>query len=157
MDYDIAGAFEDIEMALIKSMRNNMQRHIKEEYDEGINWTQWQAEMLHGLSQYKAENQDVLKDYMGRINAELDAAIRDAYATGESELEIELLKAIKKGYEAPKDGTKANMQGRFFRNNQKKLNALVKATTNDMKKAETALLRMTDDVYRKTLFKAQMF
>lgn len=157
MDYDIAGAFEDIEMALIKSMRNNMQRHIKEEYDEGINWTQWQAEMLHGLSQYRAENQDVLKDYMGRINAELDAAIRDAYATGESELEIELLKAIKKGYEAPKDGTKANMQGRFFRNNQKKLNALINATTKDMKKAETALLRMTDDVYRKALFKAQMF
>ena len=157
MDYDIAGAFEDIEMALIKSMRNNMQRHIKEEYDEGINWTQWQAEMLHGLSQYKAENQDVLKGYMGRINAELDAAIRDAYATGESEQEIELLKAIKRGYQAPKDGTKVDMQGRFFRNNQKKLNALIKATTDDMKKAETALLRMSDDVYRKTLFKAQMF
>ena len=157
MDYDISGAFEDIEMSLIKSMRNNMKRHIKEEYDEGINWTQWQAEMLSGLSQYKAENKDVLKGYMGRINAELDAAIRDAYATGESEQEIELLKAIKRGYEPPKDGSKVDMQGRFFRNNQKKLNALVKATTDDMKKAETALLRMTDDVYRKTLFKAQMF
>ena len=157
MAYDIAEAFEDIEMALIKSMRNNMKRHINEEYDEGINWTQWQAEMLSGLSQYRAENQDVLKGYMGRINAELDAAIRDAYATGESEQEIELLKQIKKGYEPPKDGKKANMQGRFFRNNQKKLNALVKAATNDMKKAETALLKMTDDVYRKTLFKAQMF
>lgn len=157
MAYDIAGAFEDIELALIKSMRNNMQRHINEEYDEGINWTQWQAEMLSGLSQYRAENADVLKGYMGRINAELDAAIRDAYATGESEQEIELLKAIKRGYEAPKDGKKANMQGSFFRTNQKKLNALVNATTKDMKKAETALLRMTDDVYRQTLFKAQMF
>ena len=157
MAYDIAEAFEDIELALIKSMRNNMQRHINEEYEEGINWTQWQAEMLSGLSQYKAENKDVLKGYMSRINAELDAAIRDAYATGESEQEIELLKAIKRGYQAPKDGTKVDLQGRFFRNNQNKLNALVKATTNDMKKAETALLRMTDDVYRKTLFKAQMF
>lgn len=157
MDYDIAGAFEDIELALIKSMRNNMQRHINEEYEEGINWTQWQAEMLSGLSQYKAENQAVLKGYMSRINAELDAAIRDAYATGESEQEIELLKAIKKGYEAPKNGNKTNLQGRFFRNNQNKLNALVNATVKDMKKAETALLRMTDDVYRKTLFKAQMF
>ena len=104
MDYDIASAFEDIEMSLIKSMRNNMKRHINEEYDEGINWTQWQAEMLAGLSQYRAENKDVLVDYIGRINAELDAAIRDAYATGESEMEIEILKAIKKGYEAPKDG-----------------------------------------------------
>ena len=157
MAYDIASAFEDIEMSLIKSMRKNMQRHIKEEYDEGMNWTQWQAEMLAALSQYKAENKDVLTGYMGKINAELDAAIRDAYATGESEQEIELLKAIKKGYEAPKDGTKADMQGRFFRTNQRKLNALVKATTDDMKKAETAMLRMTDDVYRKTLFKAQMF
>lgn len=157
MAYDVAGAFEDIEMALIKSMRRNMQRHIKEEYDEGINWTQWQAEMLAGLSQYRAENKDVLVDYMSRINAELDAAIRDAYATGESEQEIELLKQIKKGYEPPKDGSKVDMQGRFFRTNQKKLNALVKATTDDMKKAETALLRMTDDVYRQTLFKAQMF
>ena len=157
MDYDIASAFEDIEMSLIKSMRNNMKRHINEEYDEGINWTQWQAEMLSGLSQYRAENKDVLKGYMGRINAKLDEAIRDAYATGESEQEIELLKAIKRGYQAPKDGRKAKMQGRFFRNNQKKLNALVKSTTDDMKKAETALLRMTDDVYRKTLFKAQMF
>lgn len=157
MDYDISEAFEDIEMSLIKSMRNNMARHIKEEYEEGINWTQWQAEMLNGLSQYRAENQDVLKGYMGRINAEIDAAIRDAYATGESEQEIELLKAIKRGYNAPKDGSNVDMQGRFFRNNQRKLNALVKSTTDDMKKAETALLRMTDDVYRKTLFKAQMF
>lgn len=157
MAYDIAEAFEDIELALIKSMRNNMQRHINEEYDEGINWTQWQAEMLAGLSQYKAENKDVLKGYMNKINAELDAAIREAYATGESEQEIELLKAIKRGYEPPKDGTRVDMQGRFFRNNQRKLNALIKATTDDMKKAETALLRMTDDVYRKTLFKAQMF
>ena len=157
MAYNIAGAFEDIEMSLIKSMRNYMKRHIEEEYDEGINWTQWQAEMLAGLSQYKAENADVLKGYMSRINAELDAAIRDAYATGESELEIELLKAIKKGYEPPKDGSRVDMQGRFFRTNQRKLNALVKATTDDMKKAETALLRMTDDVYRQTLFKAQMF
>ena len=157
MAYDIAEAFEDIEMALIKSMRKNMQRHINEEYEEGINWTQWQAEMLAGLSQYKSENKDVLKGYMNKINAELDAAIRETYATGESEQEIELLKAIKRGYEPPKDGTNVDMQGRFFRNNKRKLNSLVKATTDDMKKAENALLRMTDDVYRQTLFKAQMF
>ena len=157
MAYDVAGAFEDIEMSLIKSMRNNMKRHIKEEYEEGINWTQWQAEMLDGLSQYRAENQAVLKGYMGKINAEIDAAIRDAYLTGESEQEIELLKAIKKGYTPPKDGKKADLQSRFFRINQNKLNALIKATDKDMKKAETALLRMTDDVYRQAIFKAQMF
>ena len=157
MAYDITSVFEDIELSLIKSMRANMKRHIKEEYDEGINWSQWQAEMLAGLSQYRAENKEVLKDYMGRINAEIDAAIREAYATGESEQEIELLKAIKKGYQAPKTGKRATTQGAFFRNNQNKLNALIYAVDGDMDKAETAMLRMVDDVYRQTIFKAQMF
>ena len=157
MAYDITEAFEDIEMALIESMRNNMKRHINDEYDEGINWTQWQAEMLSGLSQYRAENADVLKGYMGRMNAQLDGAIRDAYTTGESEQEIALLKAIKAGYKPSKGDNGTNMQGTFFRSNQRKLNALIKATTNDMKKAESAMLRMQDDVYRQTIFKAQMF
>lgn len=157
MAYDIAEVFEEIEMALIKSMRNNMKRHINEEYEYGLNWTQWQAEMLSGLSQYRAENKELLKGYMGRINAEIDDAIREAYATGESEQEIELLKAIKMGYKPPKSGKSINVQGGFFRTNARKLNALIKATTDDMKKAETAMLRMTDDVYRKTMFKAQMF
>ena len=157
MAYDIAGAFEDIELALIKSLRINMQRHIDEEYDEGMNWTQWQAEMLSGLSQYRAENQDVLKGYMSKINSELDGAIRDAYATGESEQEIALLKAVKAGYKPQKDSNGTNMQGIFFRANTRKLNALAKATTDDMKKAESAMLRMNDDVYRQTMFKAQMF
>ena len=157
MAYDITGAFEDIEMALITSMRNNMRRHINEEFEEGMNWSQWQAEVLSGLSQYRAENQEVLQDYMGMLNQEIDNAIREAYATGESEQEIEILKAIKRGYQPPKEGDKTDLQGRFFRINENKLNALVNATVNDMERAETSMFRMIDDVYRQIPFKAQMF
>ena len=82
------------------------------------------------------------------MNSELARAIRDAYATGESELEIELLKQIQNGYKPPKDGKKVNIQGACFRNNRRKLNKLVRATTDDMKKSETALLLINDDVFR---------
>ena len=157
MAYDITGAFEEIEMALITSMRNNMRRHINEEFEEGMNWSQWQAEVLSGLSQYMAENQEVLQGYMGRLNQEIDNAIREAYATGESEQEIEILKAIKRGYQPPKEGDKTDLQGRFFRINENKLNALVNATVNDMERAETSIFRMMDDIYRQIPFKAQMF
>ena len=157
MAYDITGAFEEIEMALITSMRNNMRRHINEEFEEGMNWSQWQAEVLSGLSQYRAENQEVLQGYMGRLNQEIDNAIREAYATGESEQEIEILKAIKRGYQPPKEGDKTDLQGRFFRINENKLNALVNATVNDIESAETSMFRMIDDVYRQIPFKAQMF
>ena len=156
--YDVVGAFQDIEMELIKSMKRNMKRHIGEEFQDGINWTQWQAEMLNGLAQYKYENSDKLPGYYSTINDEIEEAIRQAYATGESEQEIEILRAIQEGFKADKTGVGTNaMQGAFFKVNEDKLNALIKATTEDMSKAENAILRMTDDVYRQSIFKAQMF
>lgn len=156
--YDIVGAFQDIEMELIKSMQRNMKRHIGEQVQEDIIWSQWQAEMLNGLAQYKYENADKLQGYYSTINDEIEEAIKQAYQLGESEQEIELLKAIQEGFEADKTGIGTNaMQGSFFKINEGKLNALIKATTEDMSKAENAILRMTDDVYRQTIFKAQMF
>ena len=152
--YDVVGAFQDIEMELIKSMQRTMKRHIGEEFQEDINWTQWQAEMLNGLAQYKAENADKLQGYYSTINEDIEEAIRQAYALGESEQEIEILKAIQEGYKANNMYT---MQGGFFKINEDKLNSLIKATLEDMSKAENAILRMTDDVYRQTIFKAQMF
>jgi hypothetical protein len=135
-----------------------MKRHIGEELQEDINWSQWQAEMLNGLAQYKAENADKLKGYYSTINDEIEEAILQAYATGESEQEIELLKAIQEGFKVDKTGIGTNaMQGSFFKVNEGKLNALIKSTTEDMQRAENAILRMTDDVYRQTIFKAQMF
>ena len=59
-EYDVVGAFQDIEMELIKSMRRNMKRHIGEAFQEDMNWAQWQAEMLNGLAEYKEENADKL-------------------------------------------------------------------------------------------------
>ena len=153
-EYDVVGAFQDIEMDLIKSMKRTMKRHIGEEFQEEINWTQWQAEMLNGLAQYKYENADKLQGYYSTINDEIEETIRQAYQLGESEQEIELLKAIQEGFKVDRDNT---MQGAFFKINEDKLNALIKATTEDMSKAENAILRMTDDVYRQTIFKAQMF
>ena len=156
--YDMVGAFQDIEIELIKSMKRNMKRHIGEEFQEEINWTQWQAEMLNGLAQYKTENSDKLPGYYSTINDEIEEAIRQAYATGESEQEIEILRAIQEGFKADKTGVGTNaMQGAFFKVNEDKLNALIKATTEDMSKAESAILRMTNDVYRQSIFKAQMF
>ena len=157
-EYDVVGAFQDIEMELVKSMRRNMKRHIGEEFQEGINWTQWQAEMLNGLAKYKEENADKLPKYFSTINQDIEDAIKEAYKTGESEQEIEILEAIRDGFKVDKAGKGTNaMQGAFFRINEDKLNALIKATTDDMQKAESAILRMTSDAYKQTIFKAQMY
>lgn len=155
--YDVVGAFQSIEEDLIKSMQRTMKKHIGDEHQEGINWSQWQAEMLNGLAQFKEENADKLKGYYSTINDDIDAAIRQAYATGESETEAEILKAIKNGYKAEKVGAgTAAMQGAFFAVNSRKLNSLIKSTQDDFKKAEHSILRRTEDIYRQTIFKTQM-
>ena len=153
-EYDIVGAFQEIEMELIKSMKRNMKRHIGEEIQEDINWTQWQAEMLNGLAQYKYENADKLQGYYSTINDDIEELIRQAYKLGETEQEIEILKAIQEGFKADKVDT---LQGGFFKLNKEKLNALIKSVLYDFEMAESAILRMADDVYRQTIFKAQMF
>lgn len=152
--YDVVGAFQEIEMELIKSMKRNMKRHIGEEFQEDINWTQWQAEMLNGLAQYKYENADKLQGYYSTINDNIIELIRQAYKLGETEQEIEILKAIQEGFKADKVDT---LQGGFFKLNKEKLNALIKSVLYDFEVAESAILRMADDVYRQTIFKAQMF
>ena len=152
--YDVVEIFQEIEMELIKSMKRNMKRHIGEEFQEDINWTQWQAEMLNGLAQYKYENSDKLQGYYSTINDNIEELIRQAYKLGETEQEIEILKAIQEGFKADKVDT---LHGGFFKLNKEKLNALIKSVLYDFEMAESAILRMADDVYRQTIFKAQMF
>lgn len=55
-DYDIGKAFEEIENELIDSMMRNFSRHRAEETKEGYNWTQWQAEQLKALEEYRKTN-----------------------------------------------------------------------------------------------------
>ena len=44
----------------------------------------------------------------------------------------------------------------FFRMNDDKFNALIETVENDFKNANTAVLRRMDDVYRQTIFRAQV-
>lgn len=49
------------------------------------------------------------------------------------------------------------IEGAFFKLNTRKLNALIEATKNDFKKAEKAMLRMSEDKYRQIIFNAQVY
>ena len=55
-DYDVGKAFERIEAELIDSMMRNLGRHLKEEEEEGFDWSQWQVEQLKGLAEYRRRN-----------------------------------------------------------------------------------------------------
>lgn len=185
-EYDIATAFQAVEEELIASMMRNMDRHRAEETELGIEWTQWQAEQLKALEKYKRQNQKKYSKRFADINKQAQVLIREARFRGNMEQEIQIMKAIQRGYRYPnmpnklfelleemdgktfrqkaslllrrfmgKDSAQATAE--FFKLNDRKLEALIKATTNDMQKVETAVLRMANDQYRKIIYNAQAY
>ena len=154
-EYDIGAAFEAIENELIASMIRNMRRHKIEEIDEDKQWSMWQAEQLRSLEKYRKENQERFGAKFKDINNRIEALISTARDEGDMEQEIAILEAIKKGFPARKVSPGASAA--FFRLNQRKLEALIRATTSDLEKAETAVLRMANDQYRKIIFNAQVY
>lgn len=154
-DYNIKEAFERIENELIDSMMRNFSRHRAEETKEGYNWSQWQAEQLKSLEEYRNHNAKKFGKRFKTINSKVEEMIRTAKADGNASQEAEILEAVKDGFKAPKKPSEHNT-AEFFKVNDRKLDALIKSTTDDLKRAETAVLRMSNDKYRKAIFNAQV-
>ncbi len=154
-DYNIGEAFERIEDELISSMIRNFKRHKAEETKEGIQWSQWQAEQLKALEDYKRQNAKKFKKRFNSVNDRLENAIRAANAEGGMEQEEAILRAVQKG--ATIIEPSSAISGSFFKLNERKLDTLINATKHDMKKAETAVLRMANDQYRKIIYNAQVY
>lgn len=154
-EYDIGKAFQAIEEELMASMVRNMKHHRAWEDAEGMHWEQWQALQLKSLEQYKKNNQKRFKGQFKDLNKEIESLIYAAHQQGGMDQEKAILRAIKKGMPAKKISKGATAE--FFKINDRKLDALIKATTDDMQKAETAVLRMANDQYRKIIYNAQVY
>lgn len=154
-DYDVRSIFEQMELELIASMKRNLSRHQQWEKDEGINWTMWQAEQLKTLEEFKKHNKKIFSKKFTSVNSEIAKFVEETYKTSGFKQERAILKELAKGNTFNQKFDKG-LEGAFFSLNEDKMNALIKATTSDMSKAEYAMLRMVNDQYRKTIFKAQV-
>ncbi len=185
-EYDLAEAFRRIENELMASMIRNMARHRVEEIGEGYQWSMWQAEMLKSLERYKRNNRRKYGKQFKSINSQIAALIREARAQGSMRQEIAILRAIQRGWKYPQipenilqameglegadisqkiprllemllEGKTGKFTGEFLGLNDRKLDALIKATMQDMERAETAILRKANDDFRKAIFNAQVY
>ena len=155
-DYDIGEAFRAIEHELIASMTRNLTNHKVEELVEGYEWAQWQAMQLEALEEYKRRNAAKFPKQFSDINSRIEQEINTSYSAAQTAQEREILKRIHNGTPAP-SAPFTGIQGEFFKVNDRKMNALTDAVTNDMQKAEYAVLRMTNDKYRQIIFNAQVY
>lgn len=136
---DIVKIFEEIELRLVQSLKRNLGRHRQEEKDYGMNWSAWQAEKLEGLRKFRQENANIMSQYVDQIDTETRKIMAEQFEEG-------MNGAVPHGADQPQ----------FFGVDTVKVNKLIDDVSYLQKNVETAALRCTDDVYRRTVHRAQL-
>ena len=145
-EYDIANIYKEMELHLIRSMKRNLGKHLKDEIAEGKEWKMWQAEKLKELKRYQRQNKDIIGAYTSGLDKEIADILKEEFRQGhKSELN-----KYKKLFDR-------NVSDSFFKLNDRKANALINVVNNDLDKANRAALRMMNDTYRQTIHKAATF
>lgn len=168
---DIAALFEKMELDLIKSLKRNLGDHKAWEKEEGFDWPAWQAEKLKHIKRYREQNEEIMKEYRNQISEETEKMLQEQYAEGYRD-ESDFFDTV----EQAEDGTwqlkeadrepdevldteeikKTPTEDSFFGINDNRLNKLIEDMQTIETKVESAALRMMDDVYRQTLYKAEI-
>lgn len=128
-----------MEIRLIASLKRNLKRHRAEEADYGFQWPAWQAEKLRNLDSFRKQNREIMAEYTPIIDEELPRLLNEQYQEGARQAERDIS-------ESPS----------FFPVNKRRVDGLVEDVNRQLSVAESASLRLMDDVYRSTVFRAEM-
>lgn len=154
MDFDkeIAQIYRDMELYLIESMQRNLAGHLAEEVKTGLSYPQWQAEKLKELKRYQRENRKIVRSQTEGLSEKVAKHMKSELRQGSKHELKRYREALGKGYKPAKV-----MRRSFFKVNDRKVSGMINALQNDLGAANTAVLRMMNDTYRQTIFRAGMY
>lgn len=150
---DIGGIvhiFEEIEQRLVKSLKRNLSRHKDEEQKYEKNWSAWQAEKLRALEKFRKENADIMAEYTEQIDSDTRQIMQEEFEQGVNGADVPPAEPV------PDLPAEIRPEPQFFGVDTTKVNKLIEDVTYLEKNAETAALRLTDDVYRQTVNRVQL-
>lgn len=152
--YDLRGIYAQMEVDLIASMKRNLKRHENEEKKEGFEWEQWQQRKLEDLKAYRVEASRIVNKAVPEIDAAMEQEIKGSFRRGVSRVGGLFKKLWNKVVPTKQDAIDDN---NFFKQNEHRINALAFAAQEELRAANQAILRQTDDVFRQTIFKSQVY
>lgn len=139
--YDVNVVFAELEQELVKSFKRNMHKYLDTS-------DMWQAMKMKDLEMYRREVAQEIGKATKRGKMLSKLILKDEFLRGAGKVD-----AFMKQFNLNVDLTSEN---EFFRLNRRKLNAMLNAVYNDLDNSAQAVYRKMDDVYRQTLFKAEI-
>ena len=143
---DIGDIFQELEDILFAMAIRNMDAHKAWEDDEGFMWTQWQAEQIKGLREYR-ENVNVLTNYgFDKAKKAIQEYLQEAYDGSVDDAAGFAVRAGK-GYIRPE----------FFGVNSQKMDILLEEAVKDIDTKRYACINRMNSGYTDFLRKADIF
>ena len=139
--YDVNEVFAELEQELIKSFKRNMSKYADTS-------DMWQVMKMKDLEMFRREMAQEISSATKRAKKLSKIVIRDEFLKGADKVD-----AFMKQFNL---GVKTTSKNDFFRLNRRKLNAMLEGVYGDLDNAAHAIYRKMDDVYRQTLFKAEI-
>jgi hypothetical protein len=124
--------FAQIEMDLL----NNMAKSLGSE--------DWRVDRVRAFQEFKLRNMDILSEY--DVNGELSRELQQTYLRAGYQTEQEIRARVR---DAQQTGTR-------FSVDDVKLRTMIRDIQGEFRTAETAALRLMDDIYKKALYQAQL-
>ncbi|PWV97447.1 minor capsid protein 2 [Paenibacillus cellulosilyticus] len=160
--FDLRSIFGQMETDLIKSMKRNLTAHEDEEKKEGFEWTQWQARKLAAIKEYRKRNRKIVDEAMPDVKDTVERTLwgsfkRGAKSVGDAANRIWNRFGFGKRENTPRPVPREDNDDNFFKLNHRRVDALTDSINGDMDNAKHAMLRKMDDVYRQTIYKAQLY
>lgn len=170
---DISDIFVIIELRLIASLKRNLAAHKSWEKEEGFQWSAWQVEKLKNIERFRKENKSIMAEYSDKIDLETRGLMAEQFAEGHEHVsrEDEAARAwsgrsldawkqrsdrvSQEPWNPPKPEPVKPTEDNFFGVNEPRLEKLIEDIQQGEGKAQSAALRMMDDVYRQTILKAE--
>lgn len=139
--YDLNVVFAELEQELILSFKRNMGKYANTS-------EMWQVLKMKDLEQYRREMAREIARSTKKAKKMAKVIIKDEFLRGADKTD-----AFMKQFKLQ---VQPSSQVDFFKANRRKLNAMLEAVYGDLDKASHAVYRKMDDVYRQTLFKAEI-
>ncbi len=165
--YELKDIYSEMEMELVKSFYRNLIKHKEEEMEYGFSWEMWQVAMLRNIDAYHKENANIIGSYRPAVKAAVEEVLRKAYDRGQENVKESVKQAQinldhgafsfpREGINTAKPGQTPPQEDHFFVVNKRKLNAMIKTVQEDMARADQAIHRKMEDVYRQTIYNAKI-
>lgn len=139
--YDVNIVFAEMEQELIKSFKRNMHKYTDTS-------DMWQAMKMKDLEIYRREVAKSINQATKQAKQMSKIILKDEFLAGADKVD-----AFMKQFNLSVKTTSADD---FFRLNRRKLNTMLETVYGDLDKASHAVYRQMDDVYRQTMFKAEI-